>query len=136
MATKTFGADHAFPFKSPEGRAAKGGRNRGTKRQIFTTRLNRFISIMEVAVVNGCIVGVINRSNEFITALFVARSFRRFGIGSCLLHNAEMAGGRYLEVAAFNHRAISFYEARGWQRYQEFEEDVFGTRLKSFAMAK
>jgi len=98
--------------------------------------LDLFISTLEVAVVNGCVVGVINHSDGFIASLFVANSFRRKRIGSSLLYNVEIAGGRYLEVAAFNYQAILFYEENGWQRFRVVEDDEFGTKLKSFGMVK
>lgn len=98
--------------------------------------LDLFLSTMEVADVNGRVIGVINNSQGFITTLFVARNLRRNRIGSCLLYNAEIAGGSYLEVAEFNYRAISFYEANGWLKVRAFEECVFGTKLRSIAMVK
>ncbi|MDX0488361.1 GNAT family N-acetyltransferase [Sinorhizobium medicae] len=98
--------------------------------------LHHCMATFELALVNGSIVGSINRCDGSITALFVEKRYRRNGIGSCLLHNAEIAGGRYLEVPAFNACAISFYERRGWSRLCSSEEDAFGTRLRSITMCK
>ncbi|MDE4555501.1 N-acetyltransferase [Sinorhizobium meliloti] len=98
--------------------------------------LDFFMANFEVAVVDGAIVACINLAGEFISALFVDKRYRRNGIGSCLLHNAEISGGRYLVVAAFNRRAISFYEKRGWTTTCKFDEDEFGTRVPSLAMIK
>lgn len=75
-----------------------------------------YLETFEVAVVDGAIVGSINRSGDCITALFVDERYRCNGIGSCLLHNAVVSGGRYLEVPEFNTSAVSFYERRGWLR--------------------
>lgn len=98
--------------------------------------LDLYTRTFELAFVDGSIVGSINRFEDCITALFVAKRYRGYGIGSCLLHNAEVAGGRYLEVPVFNAHAISFYERRGWSRLHLSEEDAFGTRISSFTMGK
>ncbi|MDW9354133.1 GNAT family N-acetyltransferase [Sinorhizobium meliloti] len=98
--------------------------------------LHLYMGSFELALVDDCIVGSTNRCDDCITAFFVAKRYRVNGIGSCLLHNAESSGGSYLEVAAFNTRAISFYQARGWSRAGTFNEDVFGTGISSLSMTK
>lgn len=95
--------------------------------------LREFLATMEVAVIGGKIVGVVNCFNGFVTALFVAPRFRRNGIGSALMHNAELRGGYHLEASAFNTDCISFYEHRGWRRKVTMSEDWFGTRLPAIA---
>ena len=96
--------------------------------------LRLFLPNMEVAVVNGSIVGVINQYEQYITALTVAKRFRNCLIGSSLLHNAQNRGGRRLEVADFNKEAIRFYERRGWKRDRSFDDDVFGTKIWTITM--
>lgn len=98
--------------------------------------LEAFLPFSEVAVVDSTVVGVIGLFEGSITSLFVAKRFRGFRIGSCLLHNAELAGGRALEVAAFNRRAIAFYEGRRWTKVGECFEDVGGARVEAFRMEK
>ncbi|MCZ4090610.1 GNAT family N-acetyltransferase [Sinorhizobium psoraleae] len=98
--------------------------------------LDLHMATFELAVIDGSIVGSVNRCDDCITALFVEKRYRGNGIGSCLLHNAEIAGGRYLDVPMFNARAISFYERRGWSKLCASEEDAFGTRVGSFTMGK
>ncbi|WP_374708674.1 N-acetyltransferase family protein [Shinella sp. CPCC 101442] len=63
-------------------------------------------------------------------SLFVAKRFRGNRIGTCLLHNAVLAGGRRFEVAVLNVRAIAFYKACGWRRAGESFEDIGGMRSK------
>ncbi|WP_457811342.1 GNAT family N-acetyltransferase [Sinorhizobium meliloti] len=94
------------------------------------------LQTFEVGVINDRIIASINCCDDFITALFVERQFRGNGIGSCLLSNAEIDGGRYLDIPAFNMPALSFYERRGWSRLCESEEDAFGTRVRSITMWK
>nr|MDX0162466.1 GNAT family N-acetyltransferase [Sinorhizobium meliloti] len=94
------------------------------------------LKTFEVGVINGKIIASINCCDDFITAFFVEGQFRGNGIGSCLLSNAEIDGGRYLDIPAFNTSALSFYERRGWSRLCEAEEDAFGTRVRSITMWK
>ncbi|MCD2185204.1 GNAT family N-acetyltransferase [Rhizobium sp. GN54] len=98
--------------------------------------LEAFLPFSDVAVVDGVVVGVIGLFEQSITSLFVAKRCRGFQIGTCLLHNAELAGGRTLEVAAFNWRAIGFYAARGWRKVGECSEDVGGARVEAFRMER
>ncbi|MDW9738321.1 GNAT family N-acetyltransferase [Sinorhizobium meliloti] len=98
--------------------------------------LGLYMATFKLALIGGSIVGSINQYDDCITALFVEKKFRGNGIGSCLLQNAEIAGGRYLEVPMFNARAISFYERRAWLRLRTSEEDAFGTTVHSLVMAK
>ncbi|WP_080955544.1 GNAT family N-acetyltransferase [Neorhizobium galegae] len=72
----------------------------------------------------------------YITGLYVDRRYRGNLIGTSLLHNARLDGGHLLDVSANNRRAIAFYERRGWQRVSTFDEDVFGTRMKAFTLAR
>ncbi|MDX0640352.1 GNAT family N-acetyltransferase [Sinorhizobium medicae] len=96
--------------------------------------LHHCMATFELALIGGSIVGSINRCDDCITALFVEKRYRGNGIGSFLFHNAEVAGGTYLEVPVFNARAISFYERRGWSRLRTSDEDAFGTRVRSLTM--
>lgn len=98
--------------------------------------LNLHMETFELALVGASIVGSIGVTDGCITAFFIEKRSRHNGIGSCLFHNAELAGGWHLEVPIFNARAISFYERRGWSRLSTSEEDAFGTRIGSFTMAK
>ncbi|MDX0658345.1 GNAT family N-acetyltransferase [Sinorhizobium medicae] len=98
--------------------------------------LDLYLETFELALVDGSIVGSISLCDDCITALFVEKRYRGNGIGSCLLHNAEISSGHYLEVAAFNTHAISFYERRGWLRRCTFNEDAFGTNILSVFMTK
>ncbi|MDX0953906.1 GNAT family N-acetyltransferase [Sinorhizobium medicae] len=98
--------------------------------------LRLYLSTFELAVIQGSIVGSISQCNDCITGLFVEKRYRRCGIGSCLLNNAELAGGLFLEVPSFNEPAISFYERRRWSRLCVSEEDAFGTKIASFTMTK
>lgn len=98
--------------------------------------LRLYLATFEVAVVGGSIVGSVNTSGHCITALFVRERYRYNGIGSSLLHNAEICGGRYLEVPTFNAPAVSFYERRGWVRGYTTEEESFGTTIGSLVMMK
>ncbi|MBY2914151.1 GNAT family N-acetyltransferase [Rhizobium leguminosarum] len=107
---------------------------RFTDEDVVGEHLRLFIDTMQVAEVDGEIVGVINQFEEFITALSVAKAFRGNRIGFSLLHNAYIAGGRWLEVGAFNTSAMAFYEGCGWRKTDELVADVFGTRLAAFLM--
>ena len=98
--------------------------------------LRLFLNSMEVADINGQVVGAINQTDSCITALNVAKEFRRNRIGFSLLHNAYMAGGRQLSVGAFNTPAIRFYECCGWTKSGEFFEDVCGVKLAAFLMLR
>jgi ribosomal protein S18 acetylase RimI-like enzyme len=62
--------------------------------------------------------------------------FRRNRIGFSLLHNAYMAGGRRLSVAAFNEPAIRFYEMCGWTRVFAFSKSVVGTEIATLLMRR
>lgn len=93
-----------------------------------------FLPFSEVAVVGDEIVGVIAVADGGVFSLFVAERFRGNRIGSCLLHNAVLSGGRWLEVPVFNVRAMAFYEASGWRRAGESFEEVGGVRVATFLM--
>lgn len=96
--------------------------------------LDVFLPFSEVAVVDDEIVGVVAVADGGVFSLFVAKRFRGSRIGSCLLHNAVLAGGRWLEVPVFNVRAMAFYEASGWTRAGKSFEDVGGTRVATVLM--
>lgn len=98
--------------------------------------LRQFLSSMQVADVGGRVVGAINQADGCITALNVAKEFRRNRIGFSLLHNAYMAGGRLLSVAAFDVSAIRFYERCGWSKSGTFFEDVCGAKIAVFLMVR
>jgi ribosomal protein S18 acetylase RimI-like enzyme len=98
--------------------------------------LRLFLDSMQVADVNGRVVGVINLTDGCITALNVTKEFRRNRIGFSLLHNAYMAGGRRLAVAAFNTPAIRFYECFGWEKSGTFFEDFCGAKIAAFLMMR
>ncbi|WP_421590747.1 GNAT family N-acetyltransferase [Shinella sp. M27] len=98
------------------------------------THLDVFLPFSEVAVVGNVIVGVVAAADGWVFSLFVAERLRGNRIGSCLLHNAVLSGGRWLEFPVFNLRAMSFYEASGWRRLGESFEDVGGTRVATFLM--
>ncbi|MGO7651716.1 GNAT family N-acetyltransferase [Rhizobium ruizarguesonis] len=78
----------------------------------------------------------INQTEGSITALNVTKAFRRNRIGFSLLHNAYLAAGRRLSVAAFNISAIRFYERCGWRKSARFFEDVCGIELPAFLMVR
>lgn len=96
--------------------------------------LRLFLNGMLVAEIDGQLVGVINQTDNCITALNVAKEFRRNRIGFSLVHNAYMAGGRLLSVGAFNTPAIRFYERCGWRKSGELLEEVCGTKIAAFLM--
>ncbi|ANL70420.1 N-acetyltransferase family protein [Rhizobium phaseoli] len=98
--------------------------------------LRQFLNSMQVADIDGQVVGVINQTDDCITALNVAKEFRRNRIGFSLLHNAYMAGGSLLSVGAFNASAISFYEHCGWRKFGMSFEDFFGIKLAAFLMMR
>jgi ribosomal protein S18 acetylase RimI-like enzyme len=96
--------------------------------------LDMLLPWTDVAVIGNKIVGVVTVADEWVLSLFVAKRFRGNGIGKCLLHNALIAGGRRLEVAAFNVRAIAFYERRGFQKVGQTFEDIGGTSVQTFRL--
>ncbi|MGO7605169.1 N-acetyltransferase family protein [Rhizobium ruizarguesonis] len=98
--------------------------------------LRQFLNSMQVADIDGQVVGVINQTDDCVTALNVAKEFRRNRIGFSLLHNAYMAGGTRLSVGAFNAPAIHFYERCGWRKAGRFFEDVCGLRIAAFFMMR
>lgn len=98
------------------------------------THLDMFLPFSDVAVVGNEIVGVVAVAEEWVWSLFVDKRFRGNRIGSCLLHNAVLSGGRRLEVAAFNSLAIAFYEASGWGRSGGSFEDVGETQVATVVM--
>lgn len=98
--------------------------------------LRQFLNSMQVADIDGQVVGAINQTDGCITALNVAKGFRRNRIGFSLLHNAYMAGGRRLSVGAFNASAISFYERCGWKKSGRFFEDICGVKLAAILMMR
>lgn len=93
--------------------------------------LDVFLPFSEVAVVDDEIVGVVAVADGGVFSLFVEERFRSNRIGSCLLHNAVLSGGRWLEVPVFNVRAMEFYETSGWRRAGESVEDVGGARVST-----
>ncbi|WP_020487058.1 GNAT family N-acetyltransferase [Rhizobium leguminosarum] len=98
--------------------------------------LRLFLNSMQVAVVDGRVVGAINQSDGCITALNVAKEFRHNRIGFSLLHNAHMSGGCQLLVGVFNVPAIRFYERCGWKKAGQFFEDICGVELSVFLMVR
>lgn len=98
--------------------------------------LRLFLNSMQVADVDGQVVGAINQTDGCITALNVAKAFRRNRIGFSLLHNAYTAGGRRLSVAAFNISAIRFYERCGWTKAGKLFEDFCGVKIAAFLMLR
>jgi ribosomal protein S18 acetylase RimI-like enzyme len=96
--------------------------------------LDMLLPWTEVAVIGNKIVGVVTVADDWVLSLFVAKRFRGNGIGTCLLHNAVIAGGRRLEVAAFNAQAIAFYERRGFQTVGEAFEEIGGTSAPAFRL--
>ncbi|TBF75782.1 GNAT family N-acetyltransferase [Rhizobium leguminosarum] len=98
--------------------------------------LRLFLNSMQVADIAGRVVGAINQTDGCITALNVAKEFRRNRIGFSLLHNAYMAGGRRLSVGAFNISAIGFYERCGWKESGRLSEDVCGAKIAAFLMVR
>jgi GNAT superfamily N-acetyltransferase len=98
------------------------------------THLDVFLPLSEVAVVGNEIVGVVAVADGGVFSLFVEERLRGNRIGSCLLHNAVLAGGRWLEVPGFNVRAMAFYEASGWRRVGESFEDVGGVQVATVLM--
>lgn len=93
-----------------------------------------YLATTVVAVVNNLPVGMVAVTDGFITGLHVVPDYRGCLIGTALLHNAHLDGGRMLEVSAFNERAILFYEKRGWRKVWSFWEDVFGTVCDAMLM--
>lgn len=96
--------------------------------------LDAFLSCTEVAVVNGDVIGSISHCFGAVHGLFVRGDFRGNRIGSSLLFNAEIDGARFLDVAAFNKKAIRFYELCGWQPSGRFYEDIYDYRVRMFSM--
>ncbi|MGR9437956.1 GNAT family N-acetyltransferase [Rhizobium leguminosarum] len=94
------------------------------------------VGTIQVADVDGQVVGLINQTDGCITALNVAKEFRRNKIGFSLLHNAYMLGGRRLSVGAFNASAIRFYEQCGWRKAGGIYEDVCGRKVAAFLMVR
>ncbi|MCQ1810654.1 GNAT family N-acetyltransferase [Neorhizobium galegae] len=98
--------------------------------------VGEFLPSIQVATVSEEVIGMISLTHGYITGLYVDRRYRGNLIGTSLLHNARLDGGYLLDVSANNRRAIAFYERRGWQRVSTFDEDVFGTRMKAFTLAR
>jgi ribosomal protein S18 acetylase RimI-like enzyme len=96
--------------------------------------VREFLPSTRVATVSGRVIGMIGLAHGYITGLYVDGRYRGNLIGTSLLHNARLDGGRLLDVSAGNRRAIAFYQRRGWKKLRAFEEDVFGTRVKAFTL--
>jgi hypothetical protein len=90
---------------------------------------------MIIAESQGKIVGVVSENDGWISGWFVSARYRRVGIGSMLLHSAEMRGGGCMEIHAFNLTALMIAYRRGWQLEATFQDDVWGTQLTAHAMA-
>lgn len=99
-----------------------------------TEYVREFLPSIRVATVLGEVIGMISLTRGYITGLYVDGRYRGNLIGTSLLHNARLDGGRFLDVSAGNPRAIEFYKRRGWKKLRAFEEDVFGTRLRAFTV--
>ncbi|KAA9385718.1 GNAT family N-acetyltransferase [Neorhizobium galegae] len=98
--------------------------------------VREFLPSIQVVTVSGQVIGMISVAHGYITGLYVDGRYRGHLIGTSLLHNARLDGGHLLDVSANNRRAIAFYERRDWQRVSTFDEDVFGTRVKAFTLAR
>jgi len=79
---------------------------------------------------NENFIGVINTeikdSKEiWITALEVASEYKRQGIGTFLLKEAEKIGAKFLSVNKSNKAAINLYKSNGWRIYNETDTMYF-----------
>jgi GNAT superfamily N-acetyltransferase len=78
-------------------------------------------SLAWVAAANSEIVGVVLTAEDWVSDLWVLRSFRGSGVGTALLGHAEAEiadrGYRHakLRVVRSNTNAAMFYQKRGWQ---------------------
>jgi len=68
----------------------------------------------EIAVVGSEIIGVAVCSGETLICLYVVKSFRNSGVGTCLLHNAMLSGVRTALSPSGNDRVKTFFAHRGW----------------------
>jgi ribosomal protein S18 acetylase RimI-like enzyme len=98
--------------------------------------VREFLPSIQVAAVGGEVIGMISVASGCIAGLYVNRRYRGNLIGTSLLHNAALDGGKWIEVSANNLRAIVLYERRGWRRVSLFREDVFGTSLPAIVMTR
>jgi ribosomal protein S18 acetylase RimI-like enzyme len=100
--------------------------------ELFRTRdpvasfLDAALFRIEVAELDGEIVGAILVEEDCLEDLHVAREFQGRGVGLRLLRQAEALGARRLEVRAFNARAIRFYELAGWKRRRTYPTTEMG----------
>jgi ribosomal protein S18 acetylase RimI-like enzyme len=81
---------------------------------------------LEVAELEGEIVGAIQVEDGCLEDLHVAADVQGRGIGWRLLDRAVSLGARRLEVRAFNERAIRFYEGAGWHRSNTYRTTEMG----------
>jgi ribosomal protein S18 acetylase RimI-like enzyme len=81
---------------------------------------------LEVAELDGRIVGAILVADDCLEDLHVAPEAQRRGIGRALLARAVEKGAARLEVRGFNLQAIAFYERQGWVRHRTYGATEMG----------
>jgi putative acetyltransferase len=93
--------------------------------------LDATIDRLEVAEIDGVVVGAILVEDDRLEDLHVALDQRGHGIGALLLNRAVARGARPLEVRAFNAQAIAFYDHIGWQRSGVIDTTEMGVPVRS-----
>jgi GNAT superfamily N-acetyltransferase len=85
-----------------------------------------------VAEIDGVIAGVVVAVDDWVEDLWVARAYRRRGIGGALLAAAERQiaehdhAEAWLRVVADNRDARRFYGARGWVERSSYPHEKWG----------
>lgn len=93
--------------------------------------LDATIDRLEVADIDGVVVGAILVDGDRLEDLHVALDQRGRGIGAVLLNRAVALGARSLDVRAFNAQAIAFYDHMGWQRSGVIDTTEMGVPVRS-----
>ncbi|NKX44634.1 GNAT family N-acetyltransferase [Roseicyclus persicicus] len=103
-----------------------GAEERFRARDPVTVFLDEALDRIEVAEVEGAVVGALLVEGDRLEDLHVVQSRQGEGIGRLLFTRAKTLGARRLEVRAFNTRAIAFYDHMGWHRARTFETTELG----------
>jgi GNAT superfamily N-acetyltransferase len=94
-----------------------------------------------VAEIDGLIAGVVVAIDDWVEDLWVARAYRRRGIGGALLAAAERQiaardhAEAWLRVVAANRDARRFYGARGWVERASYPHEKWDFSMIEMAKA-
>ncbi|HYD67621.1 N-acetyltransferase [Azospirillum sp.] len=94
-----------------------------------------------ISEMKGRMVGLYHADGDLLAEIHVDPRFKRQGIGTAMIAEAEHRiftshGTARLEVRAFNTDAQAFYHQRGWTEARRFIGDICGTPVETIEMVK